>query len=273
MHGANFAFYTKRILFFAIIMHFIITGTGVNVDHTITFTEAGQSIPITQTFLTSLTDEEGHNISRLSVELIAVNGQLDTNEVLFFRTPTSQQAEFRRFIEEETNTFISISVNASVELYQEALTSIFYLNAEREPSLYNSSTGNNRLIRVIVISITDANFIDPNVDPADTTDADMGVSTTTVRIGIQITAINDNRPRILIRSDPDSCSIDSSDFESTATASSERRRRDIRSVSRIQKRSISLSSSKKDVSVAMVSHLLTCLVNYCLSVNVSLYFS
>ncbi len=185
----------------------------------------------------------------MSVELIAVNGMLDANEALFFRTPNPQQAEFLQYIEEESNTFISISVNSSADLYQQALTSIFYNNGEDEPSLYNSSTGNNRLIRVIVVSVTDANYIDPNTDLSDTTDADMGVSTTTVRIGVEIEGINDKRPRILIRSDPDSCSADS---EVTDSTNSQRRRRDVRSVSRIQKRSISLNS-KKVMTIAMVS--------------------
>ena len=223
----------------------------MNVDHTITFTEGGSSIPITQTFLASLTDEEGHNISRMTVELTAVNGLLDSEEALFFRTPNPLQAEFLGYIDEQSSTYISLTVNASVSLYQEALTSIFYLNAQEEPSVYNASTGNDRLIRIIVINITDANYIDPNTDPADATDADMGVSTTTVRIGVEIDTINDNRPMILIRSDPESCSTDSRD-SAEADMAGTRRRRDIRSVSRIQKKSI-LLNSKKDLTVVMVS--------------------
>ena len=217
-------------------------------DHTITFIENGDSIPITQTFLTSLGDEEGHNISRMTVNLTALNGQLDKNEFIFFRTPGG--VDFLNHLNMPlTDRYISISVNSSASIYEQALTSIFYLNDEEEPTIYNSSNGTDRLMRAIIISITDTNYIDPTTDPAVAADADMGISTTTIRIGIEITPVNDNRPRILIRSDPDSCSTDSDNFKESDTMS--RRRRGVRSVSRITKKSVSLRS-KREQSYSMV---------------------
>lgn len=223
-------------------------------DYTITFTEDGHSIPITQRFLSSLMDEEGHNISRLTVQLLSPNGNLDTMDAIFFRTPGG--LSFLSHVDSSTTQFISISLNASADVYLEALNSIHYDNAEEEPTQYNGSEPDGaRLMRVIVVTITDTNFIDPNTNAIDAMDADMGVSTTTVRIGIEITPINDNRPQLLINTDPPSCSSDSTDMSELA-ASMDRRRRDLRSVSRIRKKSVVIGSGS-ELENSMVSYSIT----------------
>ena len=222
-------------------------------DYEITFVEDSNSIPIAQSFLSSIMDEESHNISRLTLELISSNGNLDPSDSIFFRTPaglpflSNLDAPF-------TTQYISISLNATPATYLEAVNSIYYVNTEDEPTQYNSSERDAaRLMRVIIVSITDSNFIDPNTNAVDATDADLGVSTTTIRIGVRITPINDNRPQILINTDPPSCSTDSRDMTDLEVSAS-RRRRDVRAMSRIRKKSVLLSAVSEQ-EYSMVSYL------------------
>ena len=135
------------------------------------------------------------------------------------------------------------------------MNSIYYVNTEDEPTQYNSSERDAaRLMRVIVVSITDSNFIDPNTNAVDATDADLGVSTTIIRIGVRITPINDNRPQLLINTDPPSCSTDSRDMADVEVSTS-RRRRDVRSMSRIRKKSVLLSTlNEQDYSMVSYSY-------------------
>ena len=189
--------------------------------------------------LIDIMDEELHNISRLRVELISTNGQLDPSDSIFLRSPMSLPF-LNHFVSPPNRTYIEISLNASINLYEQALRAIYFDNAELEPTIFNA-TGENvtltNLTRVVVLSITDTNFAEPGVDVSDIANADLGTSTTTIRIGINIQPINDNRPRIRILGEPQGCATSSENLTDTE-AGTVRRRRDLRAASRIRRRSV-----------------------------------
>ena len=173
-----------------------------------------------------------HNISSITVELIATNGNLDPSDSIFLRSPMSLLF-LDNFVTPPNTTFIHIALNATVEVYEQALNAIYFDNSEIEPTIFNT-TGPDRasLMRVVDIRITDTNFPDSGLD-----NAELGTTTTEIRIGINIQPINDNRPRILILAEPEGCAMGSVNVSDTQ-ANIRRRRRDVRAASSIRKRSI-----------------------------------
>lgn len=200
-------------------------GAGDEMDFMITFTENGSSIPIVLSHLVSIMDEENHNISRLTVELFSPNGVLNDTDAIFLRSPLALQ-----FIEDfripPTTHLIDISLNATTATYRDALLSIFYVNEEDEPALFNA-TGDD-LLRVIRITIYDDNFLPEGQSPnrSSNFDDNFGVGVSTIRVGVTIRPVNDHAPRILLRAEPDGCAT----FSSGTTAQIEslaRQRRDV----------------------------------------------
>lgn len=181
-------------------------------------------------------DEEHHNISRLRIQLISTNGKLDPSDSIFLRSPMSL-AFLDHFASPPNTTYIEIALNASFSVYEQALRAVYFDNSEVEPTIFNA-TGENvtltNLTRVIIISITDNNFADSGIDTSDVFNEDLGISTTTIRIGVNIEPINDNPPRIRILASPQGCASGSSN--PTDSEANVRRRRDIRAASRIRKR-------------------------------------
>lgn len=173
--------------------------------------------------LIDIVDEEMHNISGLSVELIATNGELDPSDALFLRSPSSLLF-LDNFATPPTATSLNILLNATADVYEQALRAIYYDNSETEPTV--------NLTRVVVIRITDTNFPDSGMD-----NAELGTTMSEIRIGINIQPINDNPPRILILAEPEGCAAGSVNV-SDAQANIRRRRRDVRAASSIRKRSI-----------------------------------
>lgn len=224
-------------------------GAGEGMNLNITFVENGASIPIVLPHLVSIMDEENHNISRLTAELVATNGQLDASDAIFLRSPRALQ-----FIDDfripPTMTLIDIYLNATTATFTDALLSIYYDNAEAEPTLY---VNNTLLIREVIITVYDNNFFqaDQSNDQNSNFDDDFGVSRTMLRVRVSIEPINDNRPRIVIRAEPDGCGV-SSVAESTGDPSvgAARRRRDVRAAAARMKRAVRSDSSK----VRMMHH-------------------
>jgi hypothetical protein len=179
--------------------------------------------------LIDIMDEEMHNISSITVELIATNGNLDPSDSIFLRSPMSLLF-LDNFATPPNTTFIHIALNATVDVYEQALRAIYFDNSEIEPTIFNTTDSRMNLTRVVVIRITDTNFPDSGLD-----NAELGTTTTEIRIGINIQPINDNRPRILILA-PDGCATGSVNV-SDAQANIRRRRRDVRAASNIRKRS------------------------------------
>lgn len=209
-------------------------GAGGGMDLNITFTENGASIPIVLPHIVSIVDEEGHNISRLTAELLSPNGNLDPSDAIFLRTPMPFIDNFHIHVLSNT-TRIDISLNATTATYTNALLSIYYDNNELEPTLFNGS--NSTLLREVLITIYDANFLLSGQEntPGSNFDDNFGVSRTSIRVGIVIHPVNDNPPRIVIRAEPGGCGLSSSAGAEGAT----RRRRDIRAASsRIRKRTL-----------------------------------
>lgn len=184
--------------------------------------------------LIDIVDEEMHNISRLTVELISTNGNLDPTDSIFLRSPMSLPF-INNFASPPTTTFIDIALNSSVSVYEQALRAVYFDNSEIEPTIFNATGAN--LTRIVLINITDSNFADSAVDRNDVFNADLGTTTTTIRIGINIQPINDNRPRIRLVAIPEGCARNL-DSETDSEASMDRRRRDIRAASRLRKRNI-----------------------------------
>ena len=214
-------------------------GAGNGMDLNLTFQEEGASIPIVLSHLVSIMDEENHNISRLTAHLISTNGELDPSDAIFLRSPLGLQFtdDFRI---PPTTRLIDISLNASRSTYRDALLSIHYDNAEREPTLFNSM--GSPLIREVIITVYDDNFLSvgASTDQSSNFDNELGVSRTVLRVGITIEPMNDNAPRILIRAEPEGCAVGSS---GTGVGGGEgglaRRRRDVKAASgRIRKRSL-----------------------------------
>lgn len=179
--------------------------------------------------LIDIMDEEMHNISSITVELIATNGNLDPSDSIFLRSPMSLLF-LDNFATPPNTTFIHITLNETVEVYEQALRAIYFDNSEIEPTIFNTTGAN--LTRIVVIRITDTNFPDSGMD-----NAELGTTTTEIRIGINIQPINDNPPRILILAEPEGCAAGSVNV-SDAQANIRRRRRDVRAASSIRKRSI-----------------------------------
>ena len=179
--------------------------------------------------LIDIMDEEMHNISSITIELIATNGNLDPSDSIFLRSPMSLLF-LDNFATPPNTTFIHIALNATVDVYEQALRAIYFDNSEIEPTIFNVTGAN--LTRIVVIRITDTNFPDSGLE-----NAELGTTTTNIRIGINIQPMNDNRPRILILAEPDGCAMGSVNV-SEAQANIRRRRRDVRAASSIRKRSI-----------------------------------
>lgn len=184
-------------------------------DAVTVFVENGPSIPIGVFHLIQVMDEEGNNISSMDVNLTAINGNLDPEEIIFPQTPV-----FLQFLSDPrtviTDTFIHIEVNSRPEMYIQALRSVYYSNRALEPTIFNE-TGSN-LTRQVLIRITDAV---------------VGSQTTTeFRVTILTETINDNAPRITINTYP-SCSEDCRDNPNVQKT---RSRRAVRAAGRRQKR-------------------------------------
>ena len=153
----------------------------VIIDDSINFEEGGTSIEIVTQHLVDIMDEEMDNISSIVIALSSPNGQLDQKERLFLRTPL-----FPMLLDAMvTKTEVTLDVEGTVEQYEEVLKAVRYINQEDEPTCFVS--GEERLQRVITVMITDNNPITP--------------STVAHVIGINITLINDNAPRLMLRSD------------------------------------------------------------------------
>ena len=153
----------------------------VMIDDSITFEEGGNSIEIVTQHLVDIMDEEMNNISSIDITLSSPNGQLDQNERLFLRTPL-----FPMLLDAMvTRTQITLDAEGTVEQYEEVLRAVRYINQEDEPTCFVN--GEERLQRVLTVMITDNNPVTP--------------STVTHIIGISITLINDNAPRLVLRSD------------------------------------------------------------------------
>lgn len=182
--------------------------------------------------LINIMDEEMHNISRLTIELISTNGNLDPSDSIFLRSPMSLPF-INNFASPPTTTFIDIAMNSSASVYEQALGAVYFDNSEVEPTIFNATGAN--LTRVVVINITDANFVDSAVDTNDIFNADLGTTMTTIRIGINILPINDNRPRIRLFGIPEGCATS---LDNDLEASIGQRRRDVRAASTVRKRSI-----------------------------------
>ena len=165
-------------------------GAGSDAGFTITYTEGGHDVPIGLSHLISVMDEEGHTISGMDIELVAMNGDLDEEETLLIRSQ-----EILPFILDEdtvfSRTMISISLPGSGSDYAAALQTVRYTNTKDEPTLFNVTGA--KLQREIVIRINDSALPVP--------------TTNVVRVTVQIEAINNNAPRIIINSYP-SCTQD-----------------------------------------------------------------
>lgn len=213
---------------------------------TVRFTENGDSVPIVLPHIVSIMDEESHNISRLTAELIATNGELDQSDAIFLRSPLALQ-----FIDDfrtpPTTTLLDISLNATTATYTDALLSIFYDNDESEPTLFNS-TG-SLLLREVLITVYDNNFLQggQTSDQTSNFDDNFGVGRTMIRAAIEIVPINDNRPRIILRAVPSGCGVSSTESEATVVGMA-RRRRDVRAAaSRTRKRAVTVDNSKVSI--------------------------
>ena len=129
-------------------------------------------------------DEEGHNVSSMSVELVSTNGALDEGDIIFFRTPLGIPVEHITV----STKIIMVNFETDISVYTNIIQAIQYINIEQEPTLFVSGTTTN-LSREVVIRITDA----PSVSLPTTNE---------VRLRVIIKPINDNAPRIIINSDP-----------------------------------------------------------------------
>lgn len=219
-------------------------GEGVGLD--IEFVEEGASVPIVLHHLVSIMDEEGHNISRLTVQLRATNGDLDSGDAIFLRSPLSLQFldDFRT---PPTTTLLDISLNDTTCTYTDALLSIYYDNSEAEPTLFNSD--GDRIIREVLITVYDNNFLQEGQSdsPGSNFDDNFGVSRTMARVVVTISPINDNRPRILIAAEPDGCGVSSAESAEdggVVEGVASRRRRDVRAAGARMKRGVRGESSK-----------------------------
>ena len=217
-------------------------GAGEGVELGIVFEENGASVPIILPHLVSVMDEEGHNVSRLTVELRATNGELDRGDAIFFRSPLSLQ-----FLDDfripPTTTLLDISLNDTTATYTDALRSIYYDNSEPEPTLFNSD--GDRLIREVLIMINDSNFLqDGQSNSAESIfDDNFGLGHTMTRVVVTIDPVNDNCPRILINAEPDGCGVSSAE-EGGMVSGVTRRRRDVRAAGARMKRGVRGESSK-----------------------------
>ena len=219
-------------------------GAGPGIDLNVIFVENGPSVPIVLPHLVNITDEENHNISRITFQLMATNGKLDMMDAIFLRSPLAFQ-----FIDDfrtpPTTTLIDISLNATTANYTDILLSVFYDNNEAEPTLYNDN--GDLLNREVLITIYDANFLqgDQMNSPDSNFDDNYGVGVTMLRAAIVMETINDNRPRIVFRAEPDGCaqsSMDSAIIEESAA----RRRRDVKiAASKMKKRANRATDTSK----------------------------
>ena len=106
-----------------------------------------------------------HNISSITIdELIATNGNLDPSDSIFLCSPIS--LFFRdNFATPPSTTFIHIALNATVDVYEQALRAVYFDNSEIEPTIFNVTGAN--LTRIVVIRITDTNFPDSGLENAE----------------------------------------------------------------------------------------------------------
>ncbi len=225
-------------------------GAGQGMNLNVTFVENGLSVPIVLPHLLDVMDEENHNISRLTVELRATNGELDQTDAIFLRSPLALQF-VNDFRTEPTTTLFDISLNATTATYREIFLSIFYDNNELEPTLFTSN--GSLLNREVLITVYDNNFFrngEMNTEDSNFDD-NFGVGVVMLRVNIMIQTINDNRPRILIRALPDGCGQSSTE-SAVEVEGVARRRRDVRAAaSRMRKRSIIADTSKVRVELVV----------------------
>ena len=209
----------------------------------VTFVENGLSIPIVLPHLLDVMDEESHNISRLTVQLTATNGELDPTDAIFLRSPAALEF-IDSFHTEPTTTLLDFSLNATTATYRRLLLTIFYDNNEKEPTVFNAN--GSMLNREVLITIYDDNFLrNGQMNSQDTnSDDNLGVGIAMLRVNILIQTVNDNPPRILIRAEPDGCGQSSTEGEDVVEDVA-RRRRDVRAAaSRMKKRSSVTDTSK-----------------------------
>ena len=208
---------------------------GEDQNFNVTFVENGDSVPIALAHLLDIMDEEGHDISMMTIELTATNGQLDPSDTIFVRTPLPEQIFQSLLQNPPTRTVISISLTGPVSLYIETLRNIYYDNSELEPTYFNDSATNTTLLnREVVIRTTDSNLGDQ--------------TTSEIRVRVQIQLQNDNRPRIIIDSDPASCSEDCRDLEE-GEKMVVRRRRDVKTTPTKRRRRMAVDVGDYDNSM------------------------
>ncbi len=195
-------------------------GAGPNMDFTITFVEGDFSTPIVLQHVLTLMDEENHNISRVTIQLSALNGDLDASDILIPRTPFPMLFVDNLF-QPLTDTTIDIATNGSMppELYRSIIGSVYYSNDADEPTLFNA-TG-SPLIRMITISIYDERFDPLAVD----SDGSISMGVTNVTVGVVITPVNDHAPVITLRAEPAGCATSGSSGGSSSSGVLQRARR------------------------------------------------
>lgn len=161
-------------------------GGGENEDFVVTYVENGPPVAIGLSHLIEVMDEEGNNVSSVTIELVSTNGELDAEDFIYLGTPMALP-----FVLDPntviTGKLINITLTGDGASYTQAIQSVRYVNTREEPTLFVNGTTN--LSREVVIRITDASTV-----PSPTTNE--------VRVRVRIEPINDNAPRIIINSDP-----------------------------------------------------------------------
>ena len=199
-------------------------GGGEDINLAITYIENGPSVPIGLSHLIKVMDEEGNNISSMTIELVSTNGELDDGDYIFLRTPMALPFLFdpRTVV---TDKLINISLPGDSVLYMQAIQAVRYINTEHEPTLFvNEST---TLSREVIIRITD-------------TSTTTLPETNEVRVIVTIQPINDNAPKIIINSDP-VCTEDCRDSDAVIR---QRFRRHLKSVKKRVRNTTHGSSSR-----------------------------
>ena len=162
-------------------------GLGFN---QVNYTEGESDVGIGVSYQISISDEEGDRVSSIDIELVATNGNLDPQDILFLLTRMDLDPDSLVI----TATRITASSLESDSDYVDVLRGLRYTNSEDEPTLFVNGV---RVHREIVIRITDE-----------------ALATNVIRVPVEIEPINDNAPRIIINSDP-VCTQDYRDSETT----------------------------------------------------------
>jgi len=201
----------------------LIVGTGPDdMDYMVLFEEDGFSVPIVLQHMLRLQDEENHNITRVTIRLEALNGNLDSTDTLIPRTPFPDLF-LENLLQPITGVLIDISSNDSVssEFYRSVIESVYYANEADEPTLFNAS--GSPLERVIHISVYDSRFDPQLVDD----DGRVSMGVTNITIGVNIQPVNNYAPRIVLSAEPAGCAFTAASLSSQSSggAASQRARR------------------------------------------------